>query len=494
MYRSEVDKFVPTSLRLTPPMMIKDNDFWLMEGEQIQAGASGDYLNLGDHLFTECSLAVTLWKVILNLTGLSRPPLSWVNMLAWACGAWKGDCSCSTKRLSFCSLVGIDYVAELCQPLWHVFSSSSDGEYSDGEIVLSPLAEVVLPSVSADDSVTMRSLTSRRLPLAPFYLTSPFTISLVLAACAGYICIPYLKTLEFHQIIRKEGPASHSKKQRTPTMGGLFFLPVGIFVGNFVTGFFLLKLLAAAAATLAFATIGMVDDVLCVIKQHSSGLSTHLRLLLEAAVGICFSFWFSATNLPSPYGMKMVVPLSATLGLVCFGKFYLLLTPFCFVSTRNGIKLTDGLAGGTAALALIGMSIAVIPICPELAIFGASMAGACVGFLLHNRYKASVFMGDIGSLALGAALAAMATCTGMSFPLIISSGIFVLEASSVILQVFYFKITKQIHGSGRCLFRMAPFHHHLELSGHKEPVIDAGAYAVSYLLALFAGYVGLVST
>ncbi|XP_039049616.1 phospho-N-acetylmuramoyl-pentapeptide-transferase homolog isoform X1 [Hibiscus syriacus] len=421
----------------------------------------------------------------------------------------------------------------------YVFSSSSDGEYSDGETVLSPLDEVDLPSVSADDSVTMRSLTSRRysllgrsqkkhrinvgllsnlviiiflamvlllvdwcgwkivrLPLAPFYLTSPFTISLVLAACAGYICIPYLKTLELHQIIRKEGPANHSKKQRTPTMGGLFFLPVGIFVANFVTGFSSVEVAAAAAATLAFATIGLIDDVLCVIKQHSSGLSPRLRLLLEAAVGICFSFWLNATTLLSPYGMKMVVPLPAPLGLVCFGKLYLLLTPFCFVSMGNGVNLTDGLdglAGGTAALALIGMTIAVLPICPALAIFGASMAGACVGFLLHNQYKASVFMGDIGSLALGGALAAMAACTGMFFPLIISSGIFVLEASSVILQVLYFKITKQMHGSGQRLFRMAPFHHHLELSGHKEPVIVAGAYAVSYVLALFAGYIGLVS-
>ncbi|MBA0623210.1 hypothetical protein Godav_008688 [Gossypium davidsonii] len=444
----------------------------------------------------------------------------------------------------------------------YMFSSSSDGEYSDGEIVLNPLAEVDLPPVSADDSVSMRSLTSRRffslgraqkkhrqalthslsfnyffelidfrinvgllnnliliifltsvlllvdwcgwkivrLPLSQFYLTSPFFLSLVLAACAGYICVPYLKTLEFHQIIRKEGPPRHSKKQRTPTMGGLFFLPVGLFVSNFATGFSSVEVAAAGAATLAFATIGLLDDALCVIKQHSNGLSPWLRLLLEVSVGIWFSFWLNATNLSSPYGMyifsKMLVPLPAPLGLVCFGKVYLLLTSFCFVSMGNGVNLTDGLdglAGGTAALAFIGMSIAVLPVCPELAIFGASMAGACVGFLLHNRYKASVFMGDTGSLALGGALAAMAACTGMFFPLFLSSGIFVFEASSVILQVVYFRTTKRLHGTGRRLFRMAPFHHHLELGGVKEPVIVAGAYVVSCVLALFAGYVGLIS-
>lgn len=162
----------------------------------------------------------------------------------------------------------------------------------------------------------------------------------------------------------------------------------------------------------------------------------------------------------------------------------------------NGVNLTDGLdglAGGAAALAFLGMSIVVLPICSELSIFGASMAGACVGFLLHNRYRASVFMGDTGSLALGGALAAMAACTGMFFPLVISSGIFVMEASSVIIQVLYFKTTKCLWGFGRRVFRMAPLHHHLELCGIKEPIIVAGAYVISSILALLAGYVGLVS-
>ncbi|XWS12374.1 hypothetical protein CRYUN_Cryun37aG0084400 [Craigia yunnanensis] len=420
----------------------------------------------------------------------------------------------------------------------YMFSSSSDGEDSDGEIVLNPLTDVDLPpvKVSTDEAVTMTAhrLASIgrgqkrhriylgllinlalivfltvvlllvdwcgwkivRLPLAPFFLTSPFFISLILSSCAGYICVPLLKTLKFHQILRKEGPARHSRKKRTPTMGGLFFIPAGISVAKLVTGFSSIEVSAAAAATLAFAAVGLLDDVLSFIKQHNSGLSPWLRLLLEAAVGIWFSFWLDATSLTSPYGMKMMVPLPAPLGLVCLGKFYLLLTSVCFVSMGNGVNLTDGLdglAGGTAALAFIGMSIAVLPICPELAIFGASMAGACVGFLLHNRYKASVFMGDTGSLALGGALAAMAACTGMFFPLFIASGFFVLEASSVIIQVLYFKTTKHLRGSGRRLFRMAPFHHHLELCGHKEPMIVAGAYVVSSVLTLFAGYIGLRS-
>ncbi|KAK4751229.1 hypothetical protein SAY87_004711 [Trapa incisa] len=162
----------------------------------------------------------------------------------------------------------------------------------------------------------------------------------------------------------------------------------------------------------------------------------------------------------------------------------------------NGVNLTDGLdglAGGTAALTFVAMSIAVLPICADLAIFGASMAGACAGFLLHNRYKASIFMGDTGSLALGGALAAMASCTGMFFPLFISSGIFVIEALSVVIQVSCFKATKRLWGTGLRILRMAPFHHHLELCGMKEPSIVAGAYVVSAFLSLFAAYVGLTS-
>lgn len=334
-----------------------------------------------------------------------------------------------------------------------------------------------------------------RLPLEPFYLMRPFCISAVVVSCAGFVCIPLLRSLKIRSIIRQEGPVRHSSKTGTPTMGGLFFVPIGIIVAEVLVGFSSIEVTGAAAATLAFAAIGLLDDV-SIIKNHNYGLSAWMKILLEVAVGSIFSFWLETTEISSPYSMKMLVPLPAPLGLVCLGKGYLFLSSFCFVSVTNGINLTDGLdglAGGIAALAFIGMSIAVLPICSDLSIFGASMAGACIGFLSHNRYKASVFMGDVGSLALGGALAAIASCTGMFLPLLISAGIFVLEAVSVIMQVSFFKTTKLLRGSGRRLFRMAPFHHHLELCGIKEPIIVAGAYIVSSFWALFAGYVGLIS-
>lgn len=192
----------------------------------------------------------------------------------------------------------------------------------------------------------------------------------------------------------------------------------------------------------------------------------------------------------------MLIPLPAPLGLVCPGKYYLILTSFCFVFMGHGVNLTDGpdgLAAGIAALAFTAMAIAVLPICTDLAIFGVSMTGACIGFLLHNRYKASVYMGNTGSLALGGALASMAACTGMFLPLFISSGFFVIEALSVIMKVLYFKTSKCFLGSGQRFFWIVPFHRYLKFRGIKEPIIVAGAYILSCLLAMVAGYVGLVS-
>ncbi|KAI4295424.1 hypothetical protein L6164_035471 [Bauhinia variegata] len=396
----------------------------------------------------------------------------------------------------------------------YLFSSSD--EDSDGEVVLTPVSDIDLPTVSVSNNDALTVTAHRlativqdrkrhtinhgifitmglvifltvlllyvdccawrivRLPLAPFYLTRPFLISLILVSFAGYVCVPLFRGLRILHVVRKEGPVRHGVKRRTPTMGALFFIPIGVIVARVITGLSSIELSGATGATLAFAAIGLLGDMFSLMKNHNSRFPELAKFLLEVAVGMWFSFWMDIANISSPYGMKMLVPLP--LGLVYLGRYYQLLTPFCFVSMGNAVKLTDGLdgmAGGIAALAFTGMSIAVLPICSDLAIFGASMAGSCVGFLLHNRYKASIIMGDTGSLALGGALAAMAACTGMFFPLVVSSGIFVVEASSVIIQVLYFKITKGLHGAGRRFFRMAPFHHHLQQCGFSQPIIVA---------------------
>ncbi|KAK4491581.1 hypothetical protein RD792_002333 [Penstemon davidsonii] len=355
--------------------------------------------------------------------------------------------------------------ADSNRPSEYMFSSS-EGEESDGEF-LQPITDIDLPtskeqSLTANDSITVsahrlgmlaRTRKKRktmfgvmnnvglmsfstillllvdqsawrivRLPLAPFHFMRPFLISVVLVSCVGYVCVPLFRLLKLRSITREEAPIQHSSKKGTPTMGGLFFIPIGLLVAELVLGFSSIDVSGAVLVTTAFAAIGLLDDFLS-INDKNNGLPGWMRILLEVKL----------------LSWKMVVPLPAPFGLVCLGKLYPVLSSFCFVSMANGVNLTDGLDGlaaGTAALAFIGMSIAVLPICSDLAVFGASMAGACVGFLFQNRYKASIFMGDTGALAIGGALAAMASCTGMFFPLFISSGIFVLEALSVIIQIF----------------------------------------------------------
>ncbi|XP_027335036.1 phospho-N-acetylmuramoyl-pentapeptide-transferase homolog isoform X2 [Abrus precatorius] len=427
-----------------------------------------------------------------------------------------------------------DWNADEASPAY-VFSSS-DGEDSDGEVFLTPVNDVDLPSVSASDNGSLTVAAHRfatlgrghkkhriklgifitvgliivltllllyvdwcawkivRLPLSPFYLTCPFLISAILVSFAGYVCVPIFRRFKIIHLIKQRVPVRHSLKKRTPTLGGLFFIPIGITVAHVIAGSSSIEVSGAAGVTIAFAAVGLLGDILSLTKNHWRGLPALAEVLLEVAVGTWFSFWLDITSISSPYGMKMLIPLP--LGLVYLGRYYQLLTSFCFVSMGHGLKLVDaldGLAGGTAALAFIGMSIAVLPICSDLAIFGASMAGSCVGFLLYNRYKASILMGNIGSLALGGALAAMAACTGMFFPLLISSGIFMVESLSAIILVLYLKITKGFKGAGWRLLRIPPFHYHLQLRGFREPNIVLGAYLISSVLALLGGYVGLVS-
>ncbi|KAI3990994.1 hypothetical protein MKX01_026178 [Papaver californicum] len=142
-----------------------------------------------------------------------------------------------------------------------------------------------------------------RLPLAPYYLTRPFLISAVAASCAGYLCVPLFSSLNIRQILRKEGPATHSHKKGTPTMGGLFFVPIGIITALAMVGSSSVDVLGAAVATLAFGAIGLLDDLFSFIKNHNYGLPAWVKLLLEVAVGLWFSYWLDSTNISSPYSM-----------------------------------------------------------------------------------------------------------------------------------------------------------------------------------------------
>jgi phospho-N-acetylmuramoyl-pentapeptide-transferase len=314
-------------------------------------------------------------------------------------------------------------------------------------------------------------------------LTAPLVICAVLSSIVGVGAVPLLRALKAGQVIREDGPKSHLKKTGTPTMGGAFFVPVAVIMSVILSGFHP-NAIAVAALTTAYAGIGFADDWEIIRRRSNKGISPRTKLGLQIAFAAAFCIWMMAsgqvsTDIRLPFGA--VLPL----GFMFWG-----LAGFTLVAESNATNLTDGvdgLAGGTVAVALLGMGqLAAVNSHPELMVFSACLSGACLGFLAHNRNPAKVFMGDTGSLALGGALAAVGLMTNSLFALLIISGLFFWETLSVIIQVSYFKMTKKSDGVGQRFFKMSPYHNHLELSGWTETQIVGWFYAVNGMLALLA--------
>lgn len=335
---------------------------------------------------------------------------------------------------------------------------------------------------------------SGRLPYGSGALSLPFVAGLVGAAVAGTWVVPLLRRLKTGQVIREEGPKSHLSKAGTPTMGGIFFIPVAIAIawltgvvvsvsGGVSSGYQWSELLAVTALTLAYGFIGWLDDWQVLRHKSNKGISPRMKLALQIGFGGLFCGWMMAfapahiTDLHLPLGW--VLPL---------GVLFWPLAWFALVAESNATNLTDGLdglAGGVSAIALLGLAAVVAPDHPLLGGYCAALAGGCVGFVAHNRNPARVFMGDTGSLALGGAIAAVALLTNSLWSMFILSGIFFIETMSVILQVSYYKATKNGAGVGKRLFKMSPFHHHLELSGWSELRVVGTFYAITAALAVF---------
>jgi phospho-N-acetylmuramoyl-pentapeptide-transferase len=295
----------------------------------------------------------------------------------------------------------------------------------------------------------------------------------------GYWVVPLLRKLKAGQSIREDGPQAHLKKSGTPTMGGIFFVPVGAIVSIIWSGFDQ-GAIAVSTIMLAYGAVGWIDDWQILKKKSNKGISPRLKLVLQTGAAIAFCVWMfltqpeSITNIPLPFKI--------TLSL---GWFFWAFAIFVFAAESNATNFTDGvdgLAGGTGAIALLGLGGIVAPASPNLAIFCAAVAGSCLGFVWHNRHPAQVFMGDTGSLALGGALAAVGLLSNNLWSLFILSGIFFVESLSVIAQVLYYKATKDENGNGKRLFKMAPIHHHLELSGWSETQIVGIFYIINALL------------
>lgn len=314
---------------------------------------------------------------------------------------------------------------------------------------------------------------------APLSLTSPLWTSAIATAGVGFWAVPFLRSLKAGQIIREDGPQSHLKKAGTPTMGGAFFVPVAVAVALFLSNFSG-NAIAVSGLTLAYGAIGFVDDWQIIRRRSNKGISPRMKMGLQILFAVLFCVWLLITN---PGLTTITLPFGLMLPL---GVLFWVLAGFVLVAESNATNLTDGmdgLAGGTVAIALLGLGALIAPNHPDLMIFCASMSGGCLGFLVHNRNPAQVFMGDTGSLALGGALAAVALISNSLFALLILSGLFFLETLSVIAQVSYYKATKDANGIGKRLFKMSPFHNHLELSGWSETQVVGWFYAIAAVLA-----------
>lgn len=330
-------------------------------------------------------------------------------------------------------------------------------------------------------------ITSNRIKAPALSIIAPLGISTLIVTLLGIWAVPLLRSLKTGQVIQEDGPQSHLKKAGTPTMGGIFFMPVALVLSvgwvALAASPDLINVMAAALLTLCLGLVGWVDDWQVLRKRSNKGISARLRLGIELGSGLLFGLWLFLTH---PEIRSLALPFGLAIPI---GILFLVVSTFVVAAESNAVNLTDGmdgLAAGTSAIAALGLAIVVAPTSPGLMIFCACLSGSCLGFLAHNHNPAQVFMGDTGSLALGAALAAVGLLTNTLWALLILSGLFLVESLSVIAQVSYYKATKGPDGVGKRLFKMSPIHHHFEQSGWPEVRVVSTFYTCVALLAVAA--------
>jgi phospho-N-acetylmuramoyl-pentapeptide-transferase len=322
-----------------------------------------------------------------------------------------------------------------------------------------------------------------------------FIIAAIVSIVWGKAFIVMMKKKQFGQVIRDDGPESHLKKAGTPTMGGVFIIGsiacAVLVAGNFNSPPLLMALIVMGS----YFVLGFLDDYFKVLKRNTDGISARGKLLWQFATALLVSFaliYFEVID------TKLYTPFLKD-PLFDMGWSYIIFTSFVIVGASNAVNLTDGLDGlaigpiisSAASLGIIAYAaghreisaylfIPYVENVGELTVFAAAMVGAGVGFLWYNAYPAQVFMGDVGSLSLGGVLGVIAVVTKNELLFVLIGGIFVMEAMSVILQVFSYKTRK------KRIFKMAPIHHHFELKGWPEPKVIVRFWIISVFLALLA--------
>ena len=317
--------------------------------------------------------------------------------------------------------------------------------------------------------------------------------AVLLCMLAGPSFIRFLQSKQMGQAIRDDGPKSHLAKKGTPTMGGGLII-IAIVIPTLLWADLSNKnIWIALITTVLFGVVGYVDDYRKVVQKNPKGLSGRQKLLAQTVIAIAAAYAiYVLRDTPPVLKFPFFKDLSIYLGV-----FFIPFAVLVIVGTSNAVNLTDGLdglaVGPTITTSITFLILAYcaghakiseylqiphIPGAGELAIFSGTIAASCLGFLWFNTYPAQVFMGDVGSLALGAALAVVAVITKNEILLALCGGIFVMEALSVMAQVASFKMT------GKRVFKMAPIHHHFELKGWAEPKVIVRFWIISILLAL----------
>ena len=294
-------------------------------------------------------------------------------------------------------------------------------------------------------------------------------ISFIVSVILGIFIIPILKKLKVGQIERTDGPESHLSKQGTPTMGGIILM-LAIVISITCVFIYLsgtnpdlaTKILPILIISLGFGAIGLIDDSRKLLKKNTDGLKPAYKMLGLLIISIFFILYMILFIKVEPNTYIPIIKTYIYLGM----PLYVIFNIFVILGATNAVNLTDGVDGLATSVSTIIITcltvIGIIKDIQEIAIFGSIVTGACLGFLIFNMNPAKVFMGDTGSLFLGGVIAGMAIYLRMPLILVVISIIPVIEAVSVILQVLYFKKT------GKRIFKMAPIHHHFELSGWNE--------------------------
>ncbi len=319
------------------------------------------------------------------------------------------------------------------------------------------------------------------------YIFIAYNFSIIAAFLTTKYGIKFIKKYNFLQTIRTEGPNSHLIKKNTPTMGGLFIISIFFLIlisVNIISFKFKLALLITI---FGFFSIGFLDDYLSIKKQINLGLKSKEKLILQIFFSSLFVIFLFNNNL---INNNLILLDHLTINLK---NFIIPISIITIISLSNSVNLTDGLDGlaaGCSSIVFCGLGTEILLNDNEtyliFSLLSFCMSGLCLGFLKHNKYPAKIFMGDTGSLTIGAIIGIICIVTNSFFTTFIISGIFVIEAVSVILQVSYFKITKKIFSQGKRLFLMTPIHHHFELQGIREEKIVEIFWLINIILIIFS--------